>query len=340
MSKRRDLFIENTLITSYKGNTLLEDVYIEHNSLPEISFDEIDTTVDFLGNKISFPLIINAMTGGTEKGCEINEMLYMISKELNIPMEVGSQIELLDSDDSYLEQLFLGETLDGESSDSVLISNLSANSSLKDIEYVMNVIKAKAIAVHLNSAQEVAAKDGNKDFRNIVENIKKIAEKYPDNLIVKEIGFGMSEKVVKTLVDSGVKIIDISGFGGTNFLEIENLRCYEYDFSDLYGWGIPTAKAIINARNVDKDIIIIASGGIKSALDIVKALVLGADYVGIAGELLRYLLHGGYDQAKQYLLDVMYKVKMLMFLLGVKSIEDLKKVEYKIKGELKDLLDA
>ncbi|MDO4778130.1 MAG: type 2 isopentenyl-diphosphate Delta-isomerase [Tissierellia bacterium] len=338
MTNRRDLYIENSLISAYKGDNLLKDVYIEHNSLPEISFDDINTFVEIFGKKVAFPLIINAMTGGTEKGCEINEMLYMLSKELNIPMEVGSQMELIKDND--LEQLFIGEKAEGKNRKSVLISNLSSKSSVEDVKYAMDVIDADGIALHLNSGQEAAAKDGNKDFRGIVENIKIMAEEFSDRLIVKEVGFGMSSKTIKTLVDCGVKMIDVSGAGGTNFIEIENLRCYEYDFSDLYCWGIPTAKAIIDARNISKDIKIIASGGIKTALDIVKAIVLGADYVGISGEILKFILHGGYDQAKQYIEELMYKTKIIMFLLGVKNIEELKKVNYTIKGELKDLING
>lgn len=338
MTNRRDLYIENSLISAYKGDNLLKDVYIEHNSLPEISFDDINTFVEIFGKKVAFPLIINAMTGGTEKGCEINEMLYMLSKELNIPMEVGSQMELIKDND--LEQLFIGEKAEGKNRKSVLISNLSSKSSIEDVKYAMDIIDADGIALHLNSGQEAAAKDGNKDFRGIVENIKIMAEEFSDRLIVKEVGFGMSSKTIKTLVDCGVKMIDVSGAGGTNFIEIENLRCYEYDFSDLYCWGIPTAKAIIDARNISKDIKIIASGGIKTALDIVKAIVLGADYVGISGEILKFILHGGYDQAKQYIEELMYKTKIIMFLLGVKNIEELKKVNYTIKGELKDLING
>lgn len=338
MTNRRDLYIENSLISAYKGDNLLKDVYIEHNSLPEISFDDINTFVEIFGKKVAFPLIINAMTGGTEKGCEINEMLYMLSKELNIPMEVGSQMELIKDND--LEQLFIGEKAEGKNRKSVLISNLSSKSSIEDVKYAMDIIDADGIALHLNSGQEAAAKDGNKDFRGIVENIKIMAGEFSDRLIVKEVGFGMSSKTIKTLFDCGVKMIDVSGAGGTNFIEIENLRCYEYDFSDLYCWGIPTAKAIIDARNISKDIKIIASGGIKTALDIVKAIVLGADYVGISGEILKFILHGGYDQAKQYIEELMYKTKIIMFLLGVKNIEELKKVNYTIKGELKDLING
>jgi len=149
----------------------------------------------------------------------------------------------------------------------------------------------------------------------------------------------MSEKTVEQLIDCGVKMIDVSGAGGSNLIEIEDLRNLDKDFSDLYSWGIPTAKSIINARKVSNDIKIIASGGIKTAMDIVKSIILGADYVAIGGELLKYLLHGGHEYAKVYMEELIYKVKVIMFLLGAKNIEDLRKVPYKLTGKLKEIVE-
>ncbi|MGF0039978.1 type 2 isopentenyl-diphosphate Delta-isomerase [Peptoniphilaceae bacterium SGI.131] len=335
MNKRRDLFIDNTLISSFKGDPLFGDIYIDHNSLPEISMDEISTETSFLGDRVPFPLLIDAMTGGTEKGVEINEMLYLIAQELKIPMEIGSQLDLMK--DEELAELYLGE-ISRTNDETVLISNMSTLSDFKDIDRAMDLIHAKGIALHLNVGQELAAKDGSRDFRNILSSIEGHAKRYKDKLIVKEVGFGMSKKTVESLIKAGVKNIDVAGFGGTNFMEIENLRNYKYDFSELYGWGVPTAKSIINARSLSPDLYIIASGGIKNALDLVKALIIGADFVGISGELLKYLLLGGYDAGKHYLEDLMYKTRMIMCMLGARTIEDLKKVDYKVSGRLKDIL--
>ena len=110
------------------------------------------------------------------------------------------------------------------------------------------------------------------------------------------------------------------------------------DLSELYSWGIPTALSLIKCRELPDDLNIIASGGIKNSKDIVKSLVLGADLVGISGELLSYLIHGGYDNAKNYLDGLTYKIKMIMLLMGKKNIEELKNSDYKIIGDLKDLI--
>ncbi len=157
-------------------------------------------------------------------------------------------------------------------------------------------------------------------------------------VIVKEVGFGISQDVAERLYDVGVRNIDISGYGGTNFMEIENLRNHACDFTELYNWGIPTAASLINCRKLAKDLNLISSGGIRNSNDIVKSLVLGGQIIGISGELLSYLVHGGYSYAKEYLDNLIYKLKILMVLLGKKNIDELRSAKYRITGRLKDLV--
>lgn len=335
MNFKKDLYIDNSLIGTFKGDTLLGDVYIEHNSFPEIDLDEIDTSVEFMGEKFSFPLIISAMIGGSERGLELNEILVSLAREFNIPIEIGSQQEFIEDE----EQRKLFVSFMENDKEAFLISNLSANTNKEEIDKAMRDINAKAISIYLNSSQEAVKYDGSKNFRNVLQNISNISKDFSDKLIVKEKTSGMSQATVKKLVDAGVKYIDVSGFGGTNFIEMENLRNFRNDFSDLFSWGIPTAKSILNARAADKDVKIIASGGIKTGLDVAKSLVIGADYVGIAAELLKYLLHGGHNQAKEYLEDLIYNTKVVMFLVGAKNIEELKKVDFKLTGKLRELVE-
>lgn len=336
MESKKDKRLENVLISSHETSSLLSDVYIEHNSFPEMDFSQIDTKVEFFGKEIPFPIMINAITGGTEQSVEINEMLYNISKELGIPMEIGNQDIMLE-DEAAIE-LFLGDS-SNEERDAVMLSNLQASSSLSDIKKAIESIKADGIALHINPAQEIVGPDGRKDFRGILSNIKEAASIYKDKVLVKEIGSGMSKETVEKIIACGVNMIDVSGVGGSNLIEIENLRNIERDFSDLYDWGIPTAKSIINARAASKDVKIIASGGIKTSMDIVKALIIGADYVAVGGELLKYLLHGGHEYAKEYLEELMYKTRVIMFLLGKRNIKELKETPYKLTGKLKEIVE-
>lgn len=329
---RKDEHIENYLKTNIHNDTLFDDVIIEHNSLSAVDFDKIDTSIEFLGQKIDMPLMINAMTGGGELSYDINEDLSSICQNLNIAMAVGSQaIGLEDEESAESFSLMADKNL-------LRIGNLGAERSLEDFINAAGMINANAMQVHLNIAQELFMPEGDRDFSKINANLKNLAENLELPLIVKETGNGMSRKTIESLVEMGFKYIDISGSGGTNFIEIEDMRDFESDYKEFYKWGIPTAQSIIEAREVSDEIFIIGSGGITNAVDMAKALILGADMTAISGEALRYLLHGGYDACYQYLTDLKKRLKITMALLGVENIGQLKKVDYKIVGRLKDLV--
>ncbi|WP_425539196.1 type 2 isopentenyl-diphosphate Delta-isomerase [Microaceticoccus formicicus] len=332
---RKTEHIENYLKTEYVGDNLFDYVILEHNSLPNLSFDEIDTSSEFLGKAIEFPLLINSMTGGADISLEINRDLAKIAKEFGIPMAVGSQQIVLDEEDTSESFKTVNEFLKEED---IIIGNLNASSSVENIIKAREIINADAMQLHLNPCQELVMEDGDRNFKGILDNIEKAVNNLDFPIIVKEVGFGISYDAAKKLYNAGVRYIDISGCGGTNFIEIENLRRNDIDFSDLYSWGNPTAKLLHEYRKFPEDLVIIASGGIRTGLDIVKALVMGADMVGVSGEVLNYLIHGGFDYARDYLEGIIYKTKIVMMLLGCKNLEELKKVPYKTVGRLKDLL--
>lgn len=331
--ERKDQHIENYLKTSDHNDALFSDIYLDHNSLSEVNFDEIDTSVEFLGKKISMPLMVNAMTGGGEASADINEDLSSICKSLNIPMAVGSQtIGLADSEAEESFSLI-------KEKDLVRIGNLGCERPIDDFKKAVEMIDAHAIQVHLNVAQELFMPEGDKDFRGYFDNIKDLNSNLEVPIIVKETGNGLSKAVSKKLIDAGVKYLDVAGCGGTNFIEIEDMRDFESDYKEFYNWGVPTAKAIIDARSLSDEVFIIGSGGIKNAVDLAKAIIIGADMGAVSGEALRYLLLGGYDACYEYLKEMNHRLKIVMALLGVKNIEELKKVDYKITGRLKELVD-
>lgn len=332
---RKKEHIENYLKTSYRGDTLLGDVFLAHNALPELNFNEIDTSADFLGKRIEYPILINAMTGGSEFSQEINRDLATLARELGIPMAVGSQTIALDDDESRESFQIVREVI---GKDGIVIANLSGLATLEEAIKAIEMIDGDAIQLHLNLAQELVMEEGDRDFKGVLKNIESIAKGVEKPLIVKEVGFGISQEVGKRLYDAGVKYLDISGYGGTNFIEIENLRSHSVDFSELYSWGIPTAASIIQCRRLPDDMRIIASGGLRNSMDVAKAIVLGADIAGISGELLAYLVHGGYANAKDYLESTIHKLKVLMMLLGKRNMEELRNTEYRLTGKLKEII--
>lgn len=333
--ERKKEHIENFLNSKFKSNNLLENVYIEHYALTDLNFDEIDTSIEFLGKNLSFPLIINAITGGAETSYDINEDLARLCKKFNIAFEIGSQKIAIKNEEFKETFTVVNNILD---KNNILISNISALSNIHDVKKSIEMIKSDAIALHLNPAQEIVQLEGDRNFSKILENIENIIKNTDIPVIVKETGCGISKRVCKELLNIGVKYIDVSGSGGTNFIEIEDSRRIDLDFTNIYNWGIPTAKCIIDCRKISDDFILIGSGGIKTAEEIIKAITLGSDLVAIAGEVLKYLLLGGYKSAEDYLKSLIYQTKMIMLLLGVKNIKELRKVEYKTFGKLKDIL--
>ncbi|HHV26298.1 MAG TPA: type 2 isopentenyl-diphosphate Delta-isomerase [Tissierellia bacterium] len=322
------------LKSEHENSTLFEDIYLEHNALPELSFEDINTKTLFLNKKVDYPIMINAITGGTDFSQEINRQLSCVASEFNIPIAVGSQTIALYDEKSRESFKVVRKIM----KDGVVIGNLGSTATVEEAKVAIDMIEADALQLHLNVAQELIMNEGDRDFKCILNNIENIVKNINKPLIVKEVGFGISKDVAKRLNDIGVSYIDISGSGGTNFIEIEGIRRDDIDFTDLYSWGIPTALSLIKCIAVNKNLNIIASGGIKSSQDIVKSLCIGASMVGISGEILKRLLEGGYDLAYNYIEGLTHKLKILMLLLGKKDIEELTKTPYKVKGELKELI--
>lgn len=333
---RKTEHIENFLRSTYVGDPLFSDIFLYNDSLPEINYDEIDTSLNFLNKKVKFPLMINAMTGGSDLSEEINRSLANVAAEYDLPMAVGSQTIALEDKDSRKSFEIVREII----KDGIVISNLSGFASTEDAKLAVDLLRADAIQIHLNPAQELVQVEGERNFCGILNNIEKIVNTSEVPVIVKEVGFGMSQKTVKKLHDVGVKYVDISGFGGSNFFEIENLREPNADISDLFSWGIPTALSLIETKKLDyDDMHLIASGGIKTSVDIVKSLCIGADMTAISGEILSYIVRGGYEYTLRYIDGLMEKTKMLMMLNGAKNISELQKVDYKVTGKLRELLE-
>ncbi|MCZ6910247.1 MAG: alpha-hydroxy-acid oxidizing protein, partial [Rickettsia endosymbiont of Ixodes persulcatus] len=184
--------------------------------------------------------------------------------------------------------------------------------------------------------QEVVMPEGDKSF-NWIRNIKKIVENFPLPVIVKEVGFGMSHESIEKLKAVGVKYINLGGKGGTNFVQIENFRRPAKDMNYLEDWGLTTVQSLYEAQVVP-ELNYIAAGGITSPLDVVKALYLGANAVGVASAILSYLIDNGREKTEKLLSEWIYGIKAIFVMLGVKNLTELRKSKIVISMELQNYL--
>jgi isopentenyl-diphosphate delta-isomerase len=333
--------IEND-IQAHSVRTGLEEVSLIHRALPEISLDEVDTSIKFFGHKLKAPIVIEAITGGTGTASLINAALAEAAEALGLAMGVGSQRVALEH--PRLEASF--RVVREKAPHAFLIGNLGATQilkkdSLRDVQRALEMIDADAFAIHLNPLQEAVQPEGSTSFRGVLEEIREIASSISVPLIVKETGAGIAFEEAKLLEEADVKGIDVSGAGGTSWAAVESFRAkmvsdalHEKLGEVFWDWGIPTSVSVVEVSQTTR-LKLIASGGIRTGLDAVKALALGADAVGIASPLLKPALEGKVETVLKTLAE---EIRMAMFLVGVKSVENLKKTPLVIMGKTAEWL--
>ncbi|NBA01077.1 type 2 isopentenyl-diphosphate Delta-isomerase [Erysipelothrix rhusiopathiae] len=326
-SKRKDEHVALAL----KQNVYQSDfdtVRIVHQSLPNINLSEVDPSIQFLGQTMKYPIYINAMTGGSEKTEMLNRNLARIARVFGLPMAVGSQHAALD--DKTLESSY--RVVRDENPTGFIIGNVGANATVDEAKRAIAMIDANALGIHINVAQEIAMDEGDRDFAHWLENITQIVASVDVPVIVKEVGFGMSAKTVAQLYDCGVRHVDLSGRGGTNFVWIENERSQGKRYNYLSDWGITTVESLMMTKSYQEKCDIFASGGVQNPLDALKCLILGAKAVGISG----YFLKVAHLESEAMLNEVsmfLEDFKRLMVLVGAKTIESLKNVDYTVHGK-------
>ncbi|MGG3470801.1 type 2 isopentenyl-diphosphate Delta-isomerase [Neobacillus pocheonensis] len=328
-SERKWDHIRFALKNGQERSSTFDDIKFIHHSLPNISVLDVRLDHSIGELYLSSPIFINAMTGGGgEKTYRINKELAMVAKETGIAMAVGSQMAALkDKTQKYTYDVVRKENPSG-----FLIANLGSEASPDQAKAAIELIEANAIQIHLNVIQELTMPEGDRDFTGALRRIESIVNEVKVPVIVKEVGFGMSMETVKSLGSVGVTLVDVGGFGGTNFAEIENRR-REKSLSFFTNWGIPTPISIIEASSVSKDISIIGSGGFSNAIDMVKGLAIGADAIGVAGKFLQILVDKGIDSLKAEIESLHEEMTMIMTALGARTISDLKRLPIVISGE-------
>lgn len=313
---------------SSSTTTGLESVTFVHCALPEMNLDDVNVHTEFLGKRINAPFLISSMTGGPSKAETVNANIANVCEELGLPFGIGSQRIALENGSSG----GLGANLRKYAPSVPIIGNIGAAQlnrgyGIDEAVRAVEMIGADGLFIHLNPLQEAVQSEGDRDWSNLLEKIARLVSDLPVPIAVKEVGFGISEQIAGDLARAGVTIIDVAGAGGTNWASVEAARSDDPVRSRLgdtfSNWGIPTAYAVAQARQVCPDTTLIASGGIKNGLDIAKAIRIGADLGGIAAGVLQAAVVS--DRKLHSLLSVIIEeLRITCFCTGSKDLDSLR----------------
>ena len=330
------------------GSAGFEKYRFVHNALPEINFDKIDTSTKFLGKKVNYPFFISCMTGGVKEGKRINRNLAKAAQKYGIAMGVGSQRASIEHPE--LGELFMAREV---APNIPLMANvglvqLNYGFGHKEYQKCVDMIEADALVIHINPIQEIIQPEGDRNWEKLLPKLEKVIKKISVPVIAKEVGFGLSDDVAKRLYNVGVLIFDTAGWGGTNWSIVEGRRGKaDRELGDLFGdWGIPTAESIKMVSGFKKKLItnhspaftcvdrqagkspitVLGSGGVKTGVDIAKAISLGSDLVGLATPFGKAAIQS--TKAVEKLIEKLaMETTVAMFGVGARNIKELQSVE-------------
>ncbi|MCQ9215581.1 type 2 isopentenyl-diphosphate Delta-isomerase [Streptococcus gallolyticus] len=327
MINRKDEHIKYALKYQSPYNSF-DDMELIHHSLPDYDLSEIDLHTHFAGRDFEFPFYINAMTGGSEKGRAVNQKLAQIAQATGLVMVTGSYSAALKNphDDSYPSKEEFPELL--------LATNIGIDKPYKLGLQTIHEIQPIFLQVHVNLMQELLMPEGESEFRQWKENLADYATKMPVPIILKEVGFGMDLRTIEEAHKLGIKTVDISGRGGTSFAYIENQRGHNRSYLDE--WGQSTVQTLLNAQPMIDKIEILASGGVRHPLDIVKCLVLGAKAVGVSRAILELVEKYSVEEVITIINGWKDDLRLIMCALNCKTIAELRQVDYLLYGKLNE----
>ena len=278
-----------------------DDVSFIHHSLPGVSAEQVDIGTTVLGCRWEVPFYINAMTGGTQTTAAINAGLAEAAAEAGVAIACGSQhVALRDPEraDGF-------RVIRRRAPGAFVLANVGPTVSPQEALQAVEMLEANALQIHLNAAQELVMPEGDRDFSGW-------------------------EEAVATIVAA----VDVAGAGGTDFIAIENERRPQRDLSYLVGWGQSTALCLLESLSGSEPVSlpVLASGGVRNPLDVVRSLALGACAVGASGHVLRTLVKEGPEALRRELSTWGDHVRTLMTLLGAADVAQLRRTDVVVTG--------
>ena len=324
------------------------DIQFVHQALPEVDLDEIDTSVSFLGHKLRYPLFISSLTGGHDDVISINRNLARAAEHYGLALGVGSQRAGIVNPDVIGSYAITRE----HAPTTFLIANIGAPQliaqarhapfTIQQVEHAVTMIGANALAVHMNSLQEATQPEGDRRTVGEAAALKTLAEKVSVPVIAKETGAGVCREQALLLRSCGVAAIDVGGAGGSSMsaMEAERSKARGDERTHTIGvlfrdWGIATPVSIIEAKVAH--IPLISTGGVRTGLDMARALALGATLVGIGFPFLKAASQS-YDAVCELLETIIAELKVAMQLSGAANIEQLQQADIVVTGETRNWL--
>ncbi|HEX4460409.1 MAG TPA: type 2 isopentenyl-diphosphate Delta-isomerase [Polyangia bacterium] len=304
--------------------TLLDEVALVHDALPDRHFDDIDLTTTLLGKKLKAPVVISGMTGGTPEAAKINSDLARAAEALGLGFGLGSQRAMVVAPD-------LGWTyrVRDRAPNALVMGNLgivqARQMSTNAIRELCQAIGVDALCVHLATSMELIQPGGDRDFRGGRETLQRLHGELGLPIVLKETGAGLSRRVGMVAKHLGIRTVDTSGAGGTSWVGVETKRASGQARAlgeELWDWGIPTAASVGLLSDLGLDII--ATGGLRTGQDVCHALALGATAGGLAAPVLRAHRDGGYDNVIRFLNEVIASVRATVFLTGCRTPSELR----------------
>ncbi|WP_265459751.1 type 2 isopentenyl-diphosphate Delta-isomerase [Enterococcus sp. HY326] len=309
-----------------------------HHSLQGADVDQVNLATTVGPFALTCPFYINAMTGGSEKTGKINHDLGLIAKETGLMIASGSVSAAIKDETLWPTFTSLRES----NPEGIVLANVGADADLEKAKKAVAGLKADGLQIHLNLPQELVMPEGDRHFEQWSASLQEIVHNLDVPVIVKEVGFGMSRETIAQLLELGVKNIDVAGQGGTSFTQIENARRPKRELAYLNNWGQSTVISLLEANEVvfPPDATLLASGGVRNAYDIFKALALGAQAVGISATILNSLLKDGVDKTIELLTSWQEELRLLFSLVGAKSLQELQQKQVILSGHPKEWAEA
>lgn len=310
--------------------TGLERYRFRHRALPELDLDSVSLSQELFGRRLEAPILISSMTGGTQEAAAINQRLAQAAQQTGVAMGVGSQRAAIEQPEiAYTFQVRR------DAPDVLLFANLGAvqlnyGYGLDECRRAVDMIEADALILHLNALQEAVQPEGDTRFKGLARRIEGVCKALPVPVIAKEVGWGFSEGDIRLLAEAGVAAIDVAGAGGTSWSQVEMHRAQTESQKRLaaafVNWGVPTSEAILEVRRLAPQMTVIASGGLRSGVDIAKCLALGAQLGGMASPFLKAAARSVEDVV-QTVQELRREIQVCMFAAGAGDLRSLQRLE-------------